>query len=292
MSQLSDSPPIPTPADIPEGGSKLGQRLFLGFLGTVGCLYAVIVVYHMMAINQPQTVPFAEEMGFMEECRQVCLKYGLLTTGHVENDARAYLEKVGTKKLSEGLVEILADRNVTPVPTMPHPLLNQMAPDFTLLDVEGKSQSLSTIRGEGPVVVVFYYGYGCSHCVAQLFGLNDDLRHFDELGVPIVAISTDLPEQTAEKYKEYGKFNFPVLSDPDNTVAQQYGNYTPATAGKGEVQLHGTFLISPEGQVLWANTGNQPFLDNRSLLLRMAEITGSWTSSQTAAQHPDASTVK
>ena len=258
--------------------------MFLGFLGCVTCLYAVIVVYHLMTINQPKTVPFAGEMGFMEECRQVCLKYGLLTTGHVKNDARAYLQKVGMKDLSEGLVSILADRTLTPEPTMQHPLLNQAAPEFTLLNVEGKPESLSTIRGSGPAIVVFYYGYGCSHCVAQLFGLNDDLKHFAELGVPIVAISTDLPEHTAEKYLEYGKFDFPVLSDPNNTVAQLYGTFTLATKEKGEIQLHGTFLISPEGQVLWANTGNQPFLDNKSLLLRMAEITGSWSPPQAITQ--------
>ena len=79
----TEAPSIPGPT------SKFGQRVFLGFLATVACLYAVIVVYHLTAINQPKTVPFAEKMGFMEECRQVCLKYGLQTTGHVSNEAWA-----------------------------------------------------------------------------------------------------------------------------------------------------------------------------------------------------------
>ncbi len=267
----TEAPSIPGPA------SKLGQRLFLGFLATVACLYAVIVVYHLMAIDLPKTESSAEKLGFMEECRQVCLKYGLLTTGHVANDARAYLHKVGKTDLSEGLVSILSDRSLSPVPTMEHPLLNQPAPEFQLRNVDGQLQSLTEISGGGPVIVVFYYGYGCSHCVAQLFGLNDDWRHFEELGVQIVAISSDLPEHTAEKYKEYGQFDFAVLSDPDNAVAQQYGTYTPKEGEQGEVQLHGTFLVTPEGQVVWANTGHQPFIDNKSLLLRMAEITGSWT---------------
>jgi len=284
-----DSGATPEPA-LRTGGSKLGQRVFLGFLGTVACLYAVIVGYHLYAMNQPKAVPFAEEMGFMEECRQICLKYGLLTTGHVENDARAYLDKVGARKLSTGLTEILQEQQASPVPTMEHPLLNQAAPEFNLLNVEGQPQSLSSLRGKGPAVVVFYYGYGCSHCVAQLFGLNDDLKHFEELGVPIVAISSDLPEETAEKYKTYGPFHFAVLSDPNNLVAEQYGTYSAETADKGEIQLHGTFLISPSGQILWANTGNQPFTDNKSLLLRLAEITGSWRPSQATAQQTQPAT--
>ncbi len=255
-------------------GSKLGQRVFLAFLALVACFYAVLVGYHAYALNQPKQVPFAREMGFMEECRQICMKYGLLTTGHVENDARAYLDKVGAKTLSAGLSELLQDKLFTPVPTMEHPLLNKPAPEFSLLDVDNQTQSLSALRGKGPAIVVFYYGYGCSHCVAQLFGLNDDLRYFQELGVPIMAISTDAQEHTAEKYKEYGKFNFPVLSDPDNQVAGLYHTFFPATPDKGEDQLHGTFLVSAEGQVVWANTGHQPFIDNKSLLFQIAEMTG------------------
>lgn len=283
----------PSPQSFPPKsvqGSKLGQRIFLAFLGLVACLYAVLVGYHAYAINQPKQVPFAREMGFMEECRQICMKYGLLTTGHVENDARAYLEKVGAKTLSAGLTELLHDKAFTPVPTMEHPLLNKSAPDFSLLNVDNQSQGLSSIRGQGPAIVVFYYGYGCSHCVAQLFGLNDDLRYFEELGVPIMAISTDSPEHTAEKYKEYGKFNFPVLSDPDNAVARQYSTFFPATPEKGEDQLHGTFLISAEGQVVWANTGRQPFIDNKSLLFQLAQMTGFQPAADSAAQQAQVDT--
>lgn len=259
------------------GSSKLGQRLFLGFLGAVGCLYVVLVCYHAYVISQPKEIPFAEKMGLLEECRQVCMKYGLLSTGHIQNDANAYLAKVGARRLSEDLALILADKGYQPVATQPHPLLGKPAPEFELLDVDGKPQTLSQIRGNGPAIIVFYYGYGCSHCVAQLFGLQKDLQHFRELGVPIVAISPDTPDHTAEKYKEYGAFSFPVLSDPENKAATAYGTFVAATDTTQEKMAHGTFLISPEGMIEWANTGNEPFVDNKSLLLRMAEVTGAWT---------------
>lgn len=270
-----------TPADTHESPlaapSKLGQRLFLGFLGTVGGLYVVLVCYHAYVISQPKEIPFAEKMGLLEECRQVCMKYGLLTTGHIKNDANSYLDKVGAKRLSEDLALILSDKSFQPVATQPHPLLGKPAPEFELLDVDGKQQTLSQIRGHGPAIVVFYYGYGCSHCVAQLFGLQKDLQHFRELGVPIVAISPDTPEHTAEKYKEYGAFSFPVLSDPENKAATAYGTFVAATDATQETMVHGTFLISPEGTIEWTNTGNEPFVDNKSLLLRMAEVTGAWS---------------
>lgn len=264
------------PAPLP-GPSKLGQRLFLGFLGTVGCLYVVLVCYHAYVISRPKEIPFAEKMGLLEECRQVCMKYGLLSTGHIKNDANAYLAKVGARRLSEDLALILAEKGFQPVATQPHALLGKPAPEFELLDVDGNPQTLSQFRGNGPAIIVFYYGYGCSHCVAQLFGLQKDLQHFRELGVPIVAISPDTPDHTAEKYKEYGAFSFPVLSDPDNKAATAYGTFVAATDTTQEKMAHGTFLISPEGTIEWANLGNEPFVDNKSLLLRMAEVTGAWS---------------
>lgn len=257
--------------------SAWGRRVFLGFLGIIGLLYAGLVVYHAYLIAHPAQVPFAPPMGLLEECRLVCMKYGLLSTGHLKHDAQAYLAKAGSRKLSEGLASILNDHTFSPAATQRHPLLNCQAPDFELRDVNGQTQTLSSIRGEGPAIVVFYYGYGCSHCVAQLFGLDQDRRHFEELGVPIIAISSDMPEHTREKYQEYGRFTFPVMSDPDNAVAQKYGTFSPATPSQPERQVHGTFMISPEGTVEWVNTGNEPFIDNKTLLLRMAEVIGAWS---------------
>ncbi len=43
------------------------------------------------------------------------MKYGLLTTGHIKNDANAYLAKVGARRLSEDLALILTDKGFQPV---------------------------------------------------------------------------------------------------------------------------------------------------------------------------------
>ncbi len=70
-----------------------------------------------------------------------------------------------------------------------------------------------------------------------------------------------------------------MLSDPDNKAAAAFGTYVAASETTPAKLVHGTFLISPEGTIEWANTGNEPFVDNKSLLLRMAEITGAWSPS-------------
>ena len=119
-------------------------------------------------------------------------------------------------------------------------------------------------------MLVFYYGYYCDHCVAQLYAINQDLAYFRELGTQIAAVSADAPDETRAKFAEYkdkgGAFAFPVLSDPGNKVAELYGTFFPFQPGRPELQLHGTFLIDRKGIVRWANTGLSPYTNHRSLL--------------------------
>jgi len=204
----------------------------------------------------------------------MCLAYGLVPTGHLANDAKAYLRSEKSRPLISPLYEILSDKKFVVKPTQQHPLLGKVAPDFDLSDDQGNRTSLRGTLKDAPVVVVFYYGYHCNHCVGQLFGLNEDLNRFQELGTQVVAISADPPELTAKRYAEYGRFDFPVLSDPDNAVALAYGVYQPEAEGKPENKLHGTFVIDSDGTVLWCNTGTQPFLDNQTLLTVIARQHG------------------
>jgi peroxiredoxin len=180
--------------------------------------------------------------------------------------------------LSEPLQTILAQWNTYSERTQSHPLLDKPAPDFTLTDSNDKPFRLSDAWARGPVVLVFYYGYFCDHCVAQLFGLNDDLKYFRELGAEVVAVSPDLPEETRKKFAEYknkgGAFSFPVLSDPKNKAAELFGAYKPFEPGRPEISLHGTFLIDRSGIVRWCNLGESPFTNNRSLLGDLAKLEG------------------
>lgn len=189
----------------------------------------------------------------------------------VATNAVAYLRDKDKQPLSEPLSALLRDPGRVPTPSQPHALLGRAAPDFALPDDRGRVVRLSDLLREGPVVLVFYLGYGCTHCVAQLFALDEDLRLFEELGARVVAVSPDAPETTAERFREYGRFDFPTLSDADHGAAGAYGVHLPASGDEPERLLHGTFLLDGAGRVLWANTGAEPFLDNRTLLLELAD---------------------
>lgn len=254
----------------PDQSRDLGNKIFLGFLGIIACLYAVILFYHT---SKPPGV-VAEDDSVLEQCRQICMKYGLVSTGNVRRDAESYLEAVQSHKLTEGLSVILADGSFNPVKSQPLPLVDQPAPVFTLPDDSNTERKLSELDKDRPVVVVFYLGYGCSHCVAQLLALDKDLHYFRELDAEIVAISSDSPEHTAEKFAEYGRFRFPVLADTDYAVSQKWGVYQPETDEKSEFMNHGTFVVDRNGKVIWGAMGTEPFLDNKTLLHVIAKSQG------------------
>jgi peroxiredoxin len=225
-------------------------------------LYGTIYAYHWLS---PVEV---EPLGppWLEACRQVCAQYGLVPTGDVKADAEEFLQATGKEELSAPLAALLDTSDFARAESEPHPLLGQAAPNFELSSVAGHPVALAEVNSRGPVVLVFYYGYGCSHCVAQLFAIQQDLDYFREMGAQVIAVSADAPAETLEQYRLHGAFDFAVLSDPDYRVAEAYGVYRRETDDQTEDLQHGTFLIDRSGKIVFTNRGYQPFVDNRSLL--------------------------
>lgn len=189
-------------------------------------------------------------------------------------EAQKYLRQSKPGPLSDKLSEVLDEAKRVHFDSQAHPLLGTVAPEFTRMDVDGHPWALKDALAKGPVVVVFYLGYHCNHCVSQLFDLNEDIERFRELGVEVVAISPDAPDVTKERYKKYGAFQFPVLQDRNNRIAESYGIYTPERDGKSDDLLHGTFVLDQKGVVKWAAFGEAPFGHNPTLLFELAKIKG------------------
>ena len=199
----------------------------------------------------------------------------MVPTGpHVANSAREFLISREVKPLSGPLELLLADDGKELVKTDTHPLLGKSAPDFELTDHLKKTWRLRDRFDKGPVVLVFYYGYHCNHCVGQLFALHDDVAKFRELGATVVAVSADSHEWTQQRFKQYGEFAFPVLVDPGNKIAQAYGMFRPAAGKLPDDLQHGTFVIDRAGVIQWTQYGYEPFTGNSTLLHELARLEG------------------
>lgn len=107
--------------------------------------------------------------------------------------------------------------------------VGQEAPDFTLIDQDGKEVTLSSFRGVKPVVIVFVPFAFTSVCEGEFCGLRDDLSSFEDAGVKLLGITCDRQPALKAWATQQG-FNFPVLSDgwPHGAVAQAYGAFNEA----------------------------------------------------------------
>lgn len=132
------------------------------------------------------------------------------------------------------------------------------AESFTAVDTEGAAWSLADHRGRN-VVVLFYLGGKCPHCMQQLQEFGKQAAAFRELGVDVVAVGTDDRERTRElKHNNQGvAFPMPLLADPDFALFKAYGAFDDFE----NIPLHGTFLVDRRGDVRYQKIGAEPFLD-------------------------------
>jgi peroxiredoxin Q/BCP len=96
------------------------------------------------------------------------------------------------------------------------------APDFTLDDEKGKQRTLSEFLASGPVVLFFYPAAMTTGCTAESCHFRNLAAEFAAVGAQRVGISPDSVDKQQRFSSTHG-FDFPLLSDPDGTVATRFG---------------------------------------------------------------------
>jgi peroxiredoxin len=169
--------------------------------------------------------------------------------------------------------EIPADFGGRPDPATLGPLhwSPPQAPAFSLPDDQERAVTLASREGE-PVLLIFYLGHGCLHCSEQLNALAARASDFENAELPILAISTDTIAELAKSqanYSEEGvRFPFPLVADPESGVFRAYGAHDDFE----DEALHGTFLLDPQGRILWSDVSADPFMDVDFLLKESARL--------------------
>jgi peroxiredoxin len=107
---------------------------------------------------------------------------------------------------------------------MPSPELKvgEQAPDFTLPDAQGNSVTLSDALSEVPVILAFYRSAWCPYCNLELKVLRESMDAFRALGAQLIAVTPQKPDKSLEQVRKDG-FPFPILSDLNDKVMQDYG---------------------------------------------------------------------
>jgi peroxiredoxin/tetratricopeptide (TPR) repeat protein len=137
------------------------------------------------------------------------------------------------------------------------------APEWTLFDSACTPASLEGFH-DRPVVVIFYLGYSCLHCVQQLEKFAPMSKQFHDAGIDLVAISTDSLDAIQKSVDRFRKESaepqeFPIrlFADPDLEIFKKYRVFDDFERSP----LHGTFMIDGAGKIRWQEISFQPFMD-------------------------------
>ena len=99
--------------------------------------------------------------------------------------------------------------------------VGDVAPDFTLPDQNGKTVSLSALRGKN-VVLYFYPKDFSIGCTKEACNFRDAYEDFTEAGAQVVGVSGDSVE-SHRKFIEKYLLPFTLLSDEGGDVRKLYG---------------------------------------------------------------------
>ena len=123
------------------------------------------------------------------------------------------------------------------------------APDFEALDQDGNTVRLSDFRGRN-VVLYFYPKANTPGCTKQACGVRDRGADYEGANAVVLGVSPDKPEKLRKFADKYG-LPFTLLSDPDHSIAEQYGVWVEKSMyGRKYMGVErSTFLIGPDGEI-------------------------------------------
>jgi peroxiredoxin len=143
-------------------------------------------------------------------------------------------------------------------------------PDAVTLRADGSQTTLAAERGHRTTVVVFYRGTWCPYCNTALRSYQQVL--FPELqsrGIGLIAVSPQHPDGSLSM-SEKQSLDFPVLSDPGNSLARALGILTRPTDdalaqqrerglhveehnadGTADLPMPTTAIVTADGTLAW-----------------------------------------
>jgi thioredoxin-dependent peroxiredoxin len=127
--------------------------------------------------------------------------------------------------------------------------INAAAPQFSLLDQDSHTRTLSEFAGQW-VVIYFYPKDDTPGCTKEACAIADVYNDFAKLGVTVLGVSKDSPT-SHKKFAEKYHLPFTLLSDESTEMIQAYGAWAEKSMyGKKYMGIDRiTYLVNPDGKI-------------------------------------------
>lgn len=106
------------------------------------------------------------------------------------------------------------------IPILIEPNAREKAIDFTLTDLNGKTVSLKDFKGKN--VYINFWTTWCTWCKKEMPDIEKVYGEYKDKNLVILAINMGEDKATSAKYIQDNNYNFNVLLDTDQAVANQY----------------------------------------------------------------------
>ena len=124
----------------------------------------------------------------------------------------------------------------------------QKAPEFSLVDKDGTTVSLSDYAGK-KVILYFYPAASTPGCTTQACEIRDDIFAFRRANAAVLGVSVDAVD-SKKGFAEENNLPFPVLSDSTAATTKAYGALTSYPQFKlYNISRRDTFIIDPQGRI-------------------------------------------
>lgn len=146
------------------------------------------------------------------------------------------------------------------------------APDFKLLDQDGKEHKLSDYKGSW-VLLYFYPKDDTPGCTKEACTIAEGLPKFKKMQAVVLGVSKDSVESHKKFTEKYG-LPFTLLADTELEVSKKYDVWGERSfLGKKFMGVRReSFLINPEGKIVKVYTAVKPAAHADEVLADLAEL--------------------
>lgn len=134
-----------------------------------------------------------------------------------------------------------------------------MAPDFSLVDLDGEVHRLTELRGR-PVIVNFWATW-CPPCREEMPSMQRAWERLQAEGVSLLAVNVGEDSDTVFQFTGSYPVEFPILFDGDGAVSGAWPM----------LGLPTTFVIDPQGRIAYRAIGGREW-DDPKLLQPILEL--------------------
>ncbi len=165
----------------------------------------------------------------------------------------------GTRCLLSAIALLLLGMNVAWAGALTPLHHRPQAPDFELLGIDDETYRLRDYRGK--VVVVNFWATWCPPCRKEMPSMQRAWERWRKEGIVLLAINVGESGDEAFAFAAERDLTFPVLLDPSGREVRRWG----------AIGLPSTFVVDPEGRVVYRATGAREW-DSEEIFERLRAL--------------------